>query len=101
MYLSFAGLLWIQQGSGDIFTYTPDRQNCASVQSPRPGSTFLCISACPEAVWVLLENGDVYIRTGIGKVYPQGGGWFKLDLTQIGKVLSRLMYLLHMGSVIL
>lgn len=77
------GLLWVQQGSGDIFTYTQDRQNCGSVQSPQPGSTFVCISACPEAVWVLLDTGAVYIRTGIGPIYPQGGDWFKLDLTQI------------------
>lgn len=80
---SDTGLLWVQQESGDVFTYTQDRQNCGSVQSPIPGSVFVCISACPDAVWVLLNTGEIYIRTGIGPLYPQGGGWFKLDLTQI------------------
>lgn len=82
----------MQQESGDVFTYTQDRQNCGSVQSPIPGSVFVCISACPDAVWVLLNTGEVYIRTGIGPLYPQGGGWFKLDLTQIGKKILSQFY---------
>ena len=56
----------------------------SSVTPPEPGTTFVRLCAIPDSVWGLVENGDIYIRQGVTKHYPQGHRWIKLDLRQLG-----------------
>ena len=46
------------------------------------------MTGCPEAVWGLMEGGEIYIRTEMSSHCPQGLGWARLDLSQLGKILS-------------
>lgn len=41
------------------------------------------IAACPEACWLLTSKGDIFIRTEIRPILPEGSDWVKLDMTQL------------------
>ena len=83
--LHIIGLLWCSQPNGDMFTYSTHLDQVKSLDRPHIKDRVVCLSACVEAVWVLTENGKVYIRNGIGSYSPQGAGWVELDLLQLGR----------------
>lgn len=80
------GLVWCVQPNGDVFTVCPSTGSTQSVENPSPRYRLVVISACPDAVWGLAENGDVFIRGGVRPDCPRGTEWVKLDLLQLGDV---------------
>ncbi|XP_060077875.1 tectonin beta-propeller repeat-containing protein 2-like [Ylistrum balloti] len=80
------GLVWCVQPNGDVFTLSPTTGHTQSVENPAPRYRLVGLSACPDAVWGLTENGFVFIRGGIRPDCPQGTEWIKLDLLQLGDV---------------
>ena len=47
--------------------------------------SFRALCATREVVWLLLDGGEIFVRTGMGAHCPQGINWEPLDLTQLGK----------------
>lgn len=41
------------------------------------------LSSAPEALWILSNEGHIYMRGGITPSSPEGVCWKKLDLTQL------------------
>ncbi|XP_021379917.1 tectonin beta-propeller repeat-containing protein 2-like isoform X1 [Mizuhopecten yessoensis] len=80
------GLVWCVQPNGDVFTLSTSTGHTKNVESPSPRHRLVGLSACPEAVWGLTENGFVFIRDGVRPDHPQGTEWVKLDLLQLGDV---------------
>ena len=81
------GLIWAFQPNGDIFAFTPDRQTCVCIESPKKKQKsvmFICMSVCFDALWGLTDIGEVYIRTGMSSLEPRGSDWALLDLSQLG-----------------
>ncbi|XP_062587133.1 tectonin beta-propeller repeat-containing protein 2-like, partial [Saccostrea cucullata] len=78
------GLIWASQPNGDIYTFSSNLEKCSMVESPSYRKGVLCLCVCRDAVWVLTEDNQIFIRNGIRSSNPQGSGWCKLDLTQLG-----------------
>ncbi|XP_061173817.1 tectonin beta-propeller repeat-containing protein 2-like isoform X2 [Saccostrea echinata] len=78
------GLIWASQPNGDIYTFSSNLEKCSMVESPSYRKGVLCLCVCRDAVWVLTEDNQIFIRSGIRPSNPQGSGWCKLDLTQLG-----------------
>ncbi len=48
-------------------------------------SPILCMSAAPEALWILSTRGEVFVRSGITAEIEEGESWQQLDLSQLAK----------------
>ncbi|XP_039251985.2 tectonin beta-propeller repeat-containing protein 2-like isoform X1 [Styela clava] len=95
-YGNWIGLVWASRPNGEIFCFpSQDVATTHAVTLITPVSdkvTISCMSACKEALWVLHDDGTVYIRSGISADCLDGTEWNKLDTTeQLGK--TKLVYL--------
>lgn len=89
LYSNLIGLIWAMQPNGDIYTYAASQDKCSMVQCPSYRRNVLCLSSCRDAVWVLTEDNEIFIRSGIRPNNPQGVDWCKLDLSQLGMLVLR------------
>ncbi|XP_071079116.1 tectonin beta-propeller repeat-containing protein 2-like [Haliotis cracherodii] len=75
------GLVWAQQPNQELYVFPADTRK-ATLISPSP--MFKSMHAGPIAVWGLDNNGDVWVRAGMGPYCPHGATWAELDLSQLG-----------------
>lgn len=79
------GFIWALQPNGDIYTFSSGLEKCSQLQSPSYRKPIVCLCTSRDAVWVLMEDGAVFIRSGVRPSNPQGVDWCKLDLSQLGQ----------------
>ncbi|XP_067682961.1 tectonin beta-propeller repeat-containing protein 2-like [Haliotis asinina] len=75
------GLVWAQQPNQELYVFPADTRK-ATLISPSP--MFKSMHAGPIAVWGLDNDGNVWVRAGMGPYCPQGATWAELDLSQLG-----------------
>ncbi|XP_046579933.1 tectonin beta-propeller repeat-containing protein 2-like isoform X3 [Haliotis rubra] len=75
------GLVWAQQPNQELYVF-PANTRKATLISPSP--MFKSMHAGPIAVWGLDNDGNVWVRAGMGPYCPQGATWAELDLSQLG-----------------
>lgn len=81
------GFIWALQPNGDIYTFSSGLEKCSQLQSPSYRKPIVCLCTSRDAVWVLMEDGAVFIRSGVRPSNPQGVDWCKLDLSQLGDTM--------------
>ncbi|TRY79613.1 hypothetical protein TCAL_12625 [Tigriopus californicus] len=83
------GVLWVVMFSlkpnvNELFFTKFHDQSLHQVPLPRElDCPITSIAASPEACWLLSSKGDIFIRTDIRPILPEGADWLKLDMTQL------------------
>eukprot|EP00105_Crassostrea_gigas_P024491 XP_011444745.1 PREDICTED: tectonin beta-propeller repeat-containing protein 2 isoform X1 [Crassostrea gigas] len=78
------GFIWALQPNGDIYTFSAGLEKCSQLLSPSYKKPIICLCTSRDAVWVLMEDGAIFIRSGVRPSNPQGVDWCRLDLSQLG-----------------
>ena len=81
------GTLWCVNITGELFCYDIKSQNLLPVELPS-SSSICCLQPKYQSVWLLSDDGTIYIRRGITPSCLQGIRWQELDLVQFGKQLE-------------
>uniref|UniRef100_A0A8D8M3T9 WD repeat-containing protein CG11141 n=1 Tax=Cacopsylla melanoneura TaxID=428564 RepID=A0A8D8M3T9_9HEMI len=79
------GYLWLLSSEGKLFNYDPYRKALTAVPCPVVGTEEDCvvtIESSMNALWILTEKSQIYIRLGISTLNPTGVKWKKLPLEQ-------------------
>ncbi|CAM1294057.1 Uncharacterised protein g907 [Pycnogonum litorale] len=76
------GSLWFVMSNNELFNVLLPSKKMVQVQSPNQKSLVKCISPTHESLWVLMDNGEVWIRS-VSSSNPCGSGWEFLSLFQI------------------
>ncbi|CAK8680502.1 unnamed protein product [Clavelina lepadiformis] len=73
------GFIWVAQSKGEIICFPSSKTNQHKGVALSPpddtSSSILCISASREALWMVLESGDIFVRSGISPTTPSGRNW--------------------------
>ena len=93
--------IWLQQSSGAIFHFSPstNTSSCDRLQEVAAPATiydiktansvtFSTFSASPDALWALMADGRLFVRTGMGSHCPTGVNWTHTGLPDLGELLS-------------
>ena len=88
-----AGSVWLSRSNAAMLCIVRSAHGSSlrvlQVSSPDPSVACLCLSASSEAVWCVLANGNVYVRTHVSAdACPQGRAWQRVNLEQLGLLLS-------------
>lgn len=81
------GSLWCVNSTDELFCYDAKSQTLLPVESPS-ASRIRCVQPKYQTLWLLSEDGTIYIRRGITPSCLQGIWWQALDLVQFGKQLE-------------
>ena len=54
----------------------------------------VCISCAPQVLWILSEEGRVFVRKGISDTKPMGTNWTELNLEQLRNNPNNLYHVL-------
>ncbi|XP_078316066.1 tectonin beta-propeller repeat-containing protein 2-like isoform X2 [Crassostrea virginica] len=84
---SSEGFIWATHPNGDIYTFSSSLEKCSMVQPPSVRKCQVTLCTCRDAVWVLMEDGQIFIRSGVRPGIPQGTDWCSLDLSQLGDTM--------------
>ena len=66
-----------------IYAFTIPFQVDVPVQCP-----LVSLASAPDAFWILTSAGDIFMRRQVEIDQPQGTGWTKLDLSQVGPAVK-------------
>lgn len=83
-FFHLTGGLWCLNSTGELFCYDIKLKRLLPVELPS-GSGVRCLQPKYQSLWLLAENGSVYVRRGITNNCLQGMWWQALNLTQFGK----------------
>lgn len=101
--LLFIAGVWLQQSSGSIFCLSTsanvNANSCdrlqevaapATVDDMRTTNsvTFSTFSASPDALWGLMADGRLFVRSGMGPHCPLGVNWTAVVLPDLGRILT-------------
>jgi len=94
-----AGSVWLSQSNAAMLCIVKSTHGIShrviEVTSPDPSFACLCLSASSETVWCVLANGSVYVRAHVSvDTCPQGRSWQRVNLEQLGGLLSIVLTLL-------
>ncbi|KAL1457969.1 hypothetical protein WDU94_008147 [Cyamophila willieti] len=79
------GYIWLLSSEGKIYNYDPYRKALTEVPCPvedNEEDSVVSIESSMNALWVLTEKSQIYIRLGISTLNPTGLKWKKLPLEQ-------------------
>ncbi|XP_054724762.1 tectonin beta-propeller repeat-containing protein 2-like [Uloborus diversus] len=77
------GALWCVNSNGELFCYCLSSKAIYAVELP-PISRIKCLQQCDQSLWLLSEEGTIYIRRGITPTCQQGMFWQPLDTKELG-----------------
>ncbi|GFS40087.1 hypothetical protein NPIL_576442 [Nephila pilipes] len=80
---SMQGAIWCMNNTNELFCLCLSTNSLIFVELPQ-GSDVLSIIPTTQSLWLLSENGKIFIRRGMTQNCPEGVSWQMMNLTQLG-----------------
>ncbi|XP_014247991.1 tectonin beta-propeller repeat-containing protein 2 [Cimex lectularius] len=77
------GCVWLLSTPSQLLSVTPCLSDYENIDVP---CNIICIAASPQVLWLLSDEGEIYVRQQITNCNPSGVNWAKLNLEQFDHV---------------
>nr|XP_026689605.1 tectonin beta-propeller repeat-containing protein 2-like isoform X2 [Ciona intestinalis] len=80
---SWEGLVWVARSNGEIICFpssTNEQNHTIAIAPPTADETnVVSLSACRNALWMVLDSGEIWVRSGISNEYLEGKSWERVE----------------------
>ncbi|XP_078483137.1 uncharacterized protein LOC100177602 isoform X2 [Ciona intestinalis] len=80
---SWEGLVWVARSNGEIICFpssTNEQNHTIAIAPPTVDDTnVVSLSACRNALWMVLDSGEIWARSGISHEYLEGKSWERVE----------------------